>query len=105
MITELLPETVLQPALWSDIDREKRERACSPLLARWWEDADTELLESSQHSRIIAKSRKDNYSDSRGCFSTLVAMCGGMAHRLMMSPRLHEKRGWIDADINFGVQG
>ena len=27
MITELLPETVRQPALWSDIDREKRERA------------------------------------------------------------------------------
>ena len=27
MITELLPETVRQPALWCDIDREKRERA------------------------------------------------------------------------------
>ncbi len=27
MITELLPETVQQPALWSELDRERRERA------------------------------------------------------------------------------
>ncbi len=27
MITELLPEAVQQPALWSDLDRERRERA------------------------------------------------------------------------------
>ena len=27
MITELLPETVQQPALWSEIDRERRKRA------------------------------------------------------------------------------
>lgn len=27
MITELLPETVYQPALWSELDRERRERA------------------------------------------------------------------------------
>ncbi len=27
MITELLPETVRQPALWSEVDHEKRERA------------------------------------------------------------------------------
>ncbi|WP_419805711.1 DUF4113 domain-containing protein [Terriglobus sp.] len=26
MITELLPETVQQPALWSELDRERRER-------------------------------------------------------------------------------
>jgi len=26
MITELLPETVQQPALWSELDREQRER-------------------------------------------------------------------------------
>jgi DNA polymerase V len=27
MVTELLPETVRQPALWSEVEREKRERA------------------------------------------------------------------------------
>ena len=27
MITELLPETIRQPALWGDLDRERRERA------------------------------------------------------------------------------
>jgi DNA polymerase V len=27
MITELLPEAVQQPALWSELDRERRERA------------------------------------------------------------------------------
>ena len=27
MITELLPETVQQPALWSELDRERGERA------------------------------------------------------------------------------
>src|ERR1700712_3890051 len=27
MITELLPETIRQPALWRELDREKRERA------------------------------------------------------------------------------
>lgn len=27
MITELLPETVQQPALWGELDRERRERA------------------------------------------------------------------------------
>ena len=26
MITELLPETVQQPALWGELDRERRER-------------------------------------------------------------------------------
>ena len=26
MITELLPETVQQPALWSELDRERKER-------------------------------------------------------------------------------
>jgi DNA polymerase V len=26
MITELLPETVRKPALWSELDRERRER-------------------------------------------------------------------------------
>jgi len=27
LISELLPEEVQQPALWSDLDRERRERA------------------------------------------------------------------------------
>jgi DNA polymerase V len=27
MITELMPETIRQPALWGELDREKRERA------------------------------------------------------------------------------
>jgi DNA polymerase V len=27
MITELLPETIRQPAFWGELDREKRERA------------------------------------------------------------------------------
>ncbi len=27
MISELLPETVWQPALWGELDRERRERA------------------------------------------------------------------------------
>ncbi len=31
MITELLPETIRQPALWGEVDREKRERAWRPM--------------------------------------------------------------------------
>jgi hypothetical protein len=31
-----------------------------------WEDADTELLESGRHSRIVAEGREDEYADTRG---------------------------------------
>jgi hypothetical protein len=31
-----------------------------------WEDADTELLESERHSRIVAEGREDQYADTWG---------------------------------------
>jgi hypothetical protein len=31
-----------------------------------WEDADTELLESARHNRILAEGREDDYADTWG---------------------------------------
>jgi DNA polymerase V len=35
MIAELLPETTQQPALWDDLDRERRERVWKTMDSRW----------------------------------------------------------------------
>jgi hypothetical protein len=39
-----------------------------------WEDADTELLESARHSRILAEGREDEYPDTWGLLFEQSAM-------------------------------
>ena len=48
-----------------------------------WEGADTELLESARHNRILAEGREDDYADTWG----LLFDAGGAAPR-MASPSM-----------------
>jgi hypothetical protein len=50
-----------------------------------WEDADTELLESARHNRILAECREDEYPDTWGCSLTRAAMPVRMASPSMRS--------------------
>jgi hypothetical protein len=48
-----------------------------------WDDADTELLESSRHSRILAEGREGEYPDTWAWSLTQAAMAVRMASLLM----------------------
>jgi hypothetical protein len=70
-----------------------------------WEGADTELLESARHNRILAEGREDDYADTWG----LLFDAGGAA-RANGIPFDEErtspwKEGWIETDVNLGVHG
>lgn len=70
-----------------------------------WEDADTELLESLRHNKIIADGGVDDFAETWG----LLFDAGGDARVNGIpfdSARTHPwKEGWIDADINLGMIG
>ncbi len=57
-----------------------------------WEDADTELLELSRHSRVIAEGREDHYRDTRGLLFDARGDARGTAYRLMIIARLPGKK-------------
>ena len=50
MITELMPETIRQPALWGELDREKRERAWRAMVGS---------TQTSGYLRILGAGPKD----------------------------------------------
>lgn len=57
-----------------------------------WEDADTEMLESARHRRILADGGEDEYPETWGL--------------LFDGDRtVPWKEGWIETDINMGVHG
>jgi hypothetical protein len=70
-----------------------------------WEDADTEMLESARHGRILADGGEDDYPETWG----LLFDAGGDA-RVNGVPFDKDrtapwKEGWIETDINMGVHG
>jgi hypothetical protein len=76
-----------------------------PCWRNGWEDADTELLESARHNRILAEGREDEYADTWG----LLFDAGGDA-RANGIPFDEErtspwKEGWIETDVNLGAHG
>jgi len=68
-----------------------------------WEDADTELLESSRHSRIVAEGREDDYPDTWGLLFDAGGDARGNGIPFDDERTAPWKPGWIKADINFGV--
>ncbi len=68
-----------------------------------WEDADTEVLESIRHKRLISEGIEDHYSDTWG-----VLFDAGVHARQNGIPFDSEcsqpwKEGWIEKDIGIGV--
>jgi len=70
-----------------------------------WEDADTELLESSRHSRIVAEGREDDYRDTWSLLLDAGGDARGNGIPFDDERTAPWKQGWIEADINFGVHG
>lgn len=70
-----------------------------------WDDADTELLESVRHKRVLAEGGEDAFPGTWG----LLFDAGGDARVNGIS--FDEERtqpwkdGWIETDINLGVHG
>jgi hypothetical protein len=70
-----------------------------------WEDADTEMLESARHKRVLAEGTEDNYSETWG-----LLFDGGGDARMNGIPFDDDrtnpwKKGWIETDINLGING
>jgi hypothetical protein len=70
-----------------------------------WDDADTELLESERHKKVLAEGGEDDFAATWG----VLFDAGGDARvngipfdRGRTQPW---KEGWIDADINIGMIG
>ena len=70
-----------------------------------WEDADTEMLESARHKRILAEGGEDDYPETSG----LLFDAGGDArvNGIPFDDGSTEpwQEGWIETDINVGVRG
>ncbi len=70
-----------------------------------WEDADTEMLESARHDRVLEEGREDDYASTWG----LLFDAGGEArvNGIPFDDARTEpwKDGWIETDINLGVRG
>jgi hypothetical protein len=70
-----------------------------------WDDADTEMLESARHKRILADGGEDDYPETWG----LLFDAGGDARVNGISFDEERtapwKEGWIETDINLGVRG
>ena len=69
------------------------------------QDADTELLESTRHSRILAEGREESTRTPGGC--SLDAGGDARANGILFDEARTSpwKEGWIETDVNLGVHG
>ncbi len=68
-----------------------------------WDDADTEILESTRHERAVAEGREDAFP---GTWMLLFDVGGDARVNGIPFDRTRTqpwKQGWIEADINLGV--
>jgi hypothetical protein len=68
-----------------------------------WDDADTELLESERHKKVLAEDGEDDFAATWGVLfdAGADALVNGIPFdRVRTQPW---KEGWIDADINLGM--
>jgi len=70
-----------------------------------WEDADTELLESVRHHRILAERGVDDFPETWGILFDVGADARVNGIPFDTERTQPWKEGWIDADINLGVAG
>lgn len=70
-----------------------------------WEDADTDLVESARHHRVLTEGGADDYGEAWGALFD----AGGDArvNGIEFDERRTDpwKEGWIDADIKLGTVG
>ncbi len=68
-----------------------------------WEDADTELLETERHRRVLAKGGEDDIGSTWGVLFDAGEDARAYGLGLNETRTGFWKEGWIDTDINLGV--
>jgi hypothetical protein len=70
-----------------------------------WEDADTELLESARHKRVLAEGREDDFGATWGVLFDAGGDARGHGIAFDETRTQPWKEGWIDVDIKMGMAG
>ena len=70
-----------------------------------WEDADTEMLETERHRRVLAEGKEDDFGSTWGLLFDAGADARVYGIEFDEGRTAPWKEGWIDADINLGVHG